>query len=109
MATPHVGQATLRNIAGVMSFMRMRTGCAKTCRKAVRFETLRKGLAGKDWPERTEPSEGELRTGLSISRWTAVPDKRCGTRTTILSSYNCLRSPLVLVSSLTGRTSILPT
>jgi hypothetical protein len=27
----------------------------------------------------------------------------------VLFRYNCLRSPLVLVSSLTGRTSILPT
>src|SRR3981189_304841 len=39
-ATPHVGQGTEDNCAGVRSFILMGTGCLKKCGKAVRFGTL---------------------------------------------------------------------
>src|SRR2546422_609116 len=39
-ATPHVGQGTEDNCAGVRSFILIGTGCDKKCRKAIRFGTL---------------------------------------------------------------------
>ena len=48
VATPHVGQGTASKCLGVMSPILIRKDYPNSFRKAVRFETLRKGMFGKD-------------------------------------------------------------